>query len=118
MVLAACKSGISNQKLYGKWKYTRVQRPATPSDSLKRYEIEEQAPFIVFNTNNTFRIIWGGQELSRGTFTVNGQNIIIREKLVSGKTREFQFYVSELSDKQIIFETTGAEGSRVTAVKE
>jgi hypothetical protein len=35
-----------------------------------------------------------------------------------GKKREFPFVVSKLTDKEIIFETTGKDGSRVTAVKE
>ncbi|QQL50063.1 hypothetical protein [Mucilaginibacter ginkgonis] len=41
----------------------------------------------------------------------------INEDLGSGKHRDFQFYVSDLSAKSITFETVGAGGSRVTAVK-
>lgn len=118
LVLTACTSNLKPEKLYGKWKYTRVQNPhAVPPDSLKQYELDEQQPYIVFGKGNTVEINWGGKVLSKGTFTTNGGNIIIQDKLPDGKTREFPFYVSKLDDKQIIFESMGESGSKVTAVK-
>jgi hypothetical protein len=115
--LAACKPGIKPEKLYGKWKYTRVEHPAYPSDSLKSFEIDEQKPYIVFNKNSTMQIVWSGKELSHGTYTVSDQNIMVTEALPGGKTRKFLFAVSELTDNKIIFATLGEEGSRVTAVR-
>ncbi len=63
-------------------------------------------------------IIWGGKVLSHGKFTTDGRNIRITESLPDGTTRAFPFWVSELTDKQIVFETTGDDGAKVTAVKE
>lgn len=118
LLFAACKSSIQSQKLYGKWNYTRVEKPASPSDSLKSYEIDEQKPYILFNKDNTLQIFWGGKLLSHGRFTTSGQDIKYREVLPNSKLRDFPFSVNELSDKKIIFETLGEDGSRVTAVRE
>jgi hypothetical protein len=45
-------------------------------------------------------------------------NIRIKENLPAGTTRAFPFWVSELTDKEIVFATLGQDGSKVTAVKE
>ncbi|AMR30393.1 hypothetical protein A0256_02645 [Mucilaginibacter sp. PAMC 26640] len=118
LLFAACKSGIEPQGLYGKWNYIRVEKPASPSDSLKSYEIDEQKPYIVFNKDHTLQIFWGGKLLSHGKFSTAGQDIKYREELGDGKVRDFPFSVNKLTDKQIIFETLGEDGSRVTAVRE
>jgi hypothetical protein len=116
--LTACKPGLSPERLYGKWNYIRVEKPASPSDSVTRFDIAEQKPAIVFNKNNTLQIYWGGKVLSHGKFTINSLDIKYKEDLGEGKTRDFPFSVTELTDKKIIFETLGEDGSRVTAVKE
>ena len=49
---------------------------------------------------------------------IDGNNILVKEILEGGKTREFPFIVSKLDDKNLIFETKGDESARVTTVKE
>lgn len=117
--LYACKSSINSSELYGKWKYIHVEKPnANPPDSVSTLELNAEQPFIEFSPNNTLQIIWDGKVLSHGKFTIDGQDIRYTEKLPGGATRQFPFWVSKLTDKQIIFETSGEEGSRVTAEKE
>ena len=119
LLFAACKSNIEPKQLYGKWKYTRVQNlKATPPDSIRRVDLEEQQPYIVFGKDNSVQIFWDGKVLSHGKFTTDGDNIKVQEQLPDGKTREFPFYVSKLDGKTLIFESMGTDGSTVTAVKE
>ena len=119
LLISACKQNLAPERLYGKWKYTRVLNPkAIPPDSVKMMVLDEQKPYIVFAKNNTLEIYWGGKVLSKGTFTTNGNNINVLEQLQGGKTRGFPFYVSELDDKHIVFESMGEDGSKVTAVKQ
>jgi len=121
LLLAAlsCNTSISADALFGKWNYIKVIKPnANPPDSVRMSELKVQAPFIQFSKDNKFMIIWGGTLLSHGTFSVEGKNILIKEVLPDGTTRQFPFWVSELTGKEIIFETKGEDGSRVTAVKE
>ena len=116
---SACKSSISVNDLYGKWKYAKVQHPhADPPDSVRKEDIAYYAPYIQFSANNTLVIMWGGKVLSHGKFSIDGHNLNYTESLPDGSTRKFPFWVSELTDKEIIFETKGDDGSRVTAVKE
>ena len=118
-ILYSCKLPISSNDLYGKWKYIKVTNPnANPPDSVSSDDLAAQSPYIQFATNNTLIIIWGGKILSHGNFKLDGRNIQYTESLPDGTTRTFPFWVSELTDKEIIFETKGADGSRVTAVKQ
>jgi hypothetical protein len=115
--VAACKSSISANELYGKWKYIKVENPkANPPDSVTESELKMQAPYIQFS-NNKLVIMWGGKILSHGTFRMDGRNIRYKESLEDGTTREFPFWVSKLTDNDLVFETTGVDGSRVTAVR-
>jgi hypothetical protein len=119
LLFASCKSAIKPGDLYGKWKYIKVENPnANPPDSVTSQELAMQSPYIQFSKNNDLVIIWGGKVLSHGKFKTEGQNIQYTETLPDGKTREFPFWVSILTEKDLIFETRGADGSRVTAVKE
>jgi hypothetical protein len=115
---ASCKSSISPTELYGKWKYTRVEHPDEPSDSVRSGDLAYNAPYIRFYNNDSLQMMWGGKILSHGTFTTEGRNIRYKEQLPDGTTRSFPFWVINLTDKEIVFETTGADKSRVTAVKE
>ena len=117
IVLAACKTSIKPDQLYGKWKYLNVES-TNGSDSVKHAELEVERPFIEFSKNDSMHIWWGGGVLSRGTFKVEGSYIRVTEILAGGKTRDFPFFVSKLTDKDLIFESAGQDGSRVTAVKE
>ena len=119
LLMAACKPAIKPAELYGKWKYTRVEHPnADPPDSLTSAVLASQSPSIEFLNNNKYLINWGGKVLSHGSFTLDGMNIRIKEVMADGTTREFPFYVSELTDKEIVFDTKGEDGSKVTALKQ
>jgi len=117
---AACKpKTMDAAKLYGKWKYIKVENPnATPPDSVPTYRIQEDQPYIELKQTDSLKIVWGGKVLSHGKFKVTGNNIDYTETLGKGQTREFPFIVSKLTDKDIVFETNGDDGSRVTAVRE
>jgi hypothetical protein len=117
LVILSCKGSKQTEQLYGKWKYIKVEHPNT-SDTVSRMELEENIPFIELTKGNKLQINWGGKVLSHGTFKFDGSNIYYTESLPGGKTRQFPFYVSELTGTKIVFETTGEEGSRVTAVKQ
>ena len=117
--LFGCKPSITPGELYGKWKYLKVEQPyAHPPDSVNSTDLAYQKPYIQFSTDNTLLIMWNGKVLSHGKFVTDGRNIIYTETLTDGTTRKFPFWVSDLTDKNIVFETKGEDGSRVTAVKE
>ena len=118
-LLSACKPAIKPADLYGTWKYIKVENPnETPPDSVSHYDLEQQAPYIKFTPSDSLIIIWGGKLLSHGKFTIAGSNIQYKEYLPGGKTRSFPFYISKIDSKNLVFETLGQEGTRVTAVKE
>ena len=119
-LLASCKQKIklSPAQLYGKWNYTKVANPnAHPPDSVKSEELKIQKPYLLIS-KDSLQLWWGGGILSRGTYTLAGDSIVYKEILPGGQTRVFPFIVSRLTEKDIIFETTGEDGSFVTAVKE
>ncbi|MCD8741746.1 hypothetical protein LT679_14115 [Mucilaginibacter roseus] len=118
-LISGCSGNLKPEKLRGKWKYVKVFNPeAFPPDSISTMELQELKPYIEFTGDNKLQIIWGGKVLSKGTYRIEADNIYFKEDLGNGQTREFPFYVSSLSDKQIVFETVGADASKVTAVKE
>ena len=119
MLFSGCSGGIDQTNLTGKWKYVKVGVPnSSPPDTVTNTELQDNDPSIEFKTNNTFTIIWAGKVLSHGSYVISGKNLKVSEELGAGKKRDFQFYVSELSAKNITFETVGEGGSRVSAVKE
>jgi hypothetical protein len=119
ILFASCKQkvNITADKLYGKWNYVKVENPyAHPPDSVKSDELKIEKPYILFS-KDSLQMWWGGGLLSRGSYTVSGDSIQYKEILPGGQTRVFPFIVSKLTDKEIEFETTGEDGSLVTAVK-
>jgi hypothetical protein len=56
--------------------------------------------------------------LSHGSYHVSGDSIHFKEILANGQTREFPMIITKMEGKELIFETTGADGSVVTAVRE
>jgi hypothetical protein len=115
---ASCKSSIKPEELYGKWKYIKIEKPKDPDDIIKDADVAAQSPYIQFSKDSSLVIMWGGKVLSHGKFTIDGDNIRYTESLPDSTTRQFPFWVSKLTDKDLIFETTGENASRVTAVKE
>lgn len=122
-IIIVCFSGckprtLDVNKLYGKWRYIKVESPnATPPTSVPQFQIDDSKPYITFTKDDSLTIVWGGEKLSRGKFRIEGNNIQYTERMGNGQTREFPFMVDELTDKQIIFETGGDDGSKVTAVR-
>jgi hypothetical protein len=115
---AACKSSVSPQDLYGKWKYKRVRNPnANPPDSVGNMTLFEQKPYIEFTQKDSLLIYWDNKVLSHGTFVIDGSNIQYTE-IIPGGVRKFPFYIERFDGKQLIFSTKGTDGSEVTAVKE
>jgi hypothetical protein len=120
LLFSSCRpAAIKRGALLGKWKYLKVENPnSKPPDSVSSTELEIEAPYIKFSQNDSMMIWWGGRVLSHGTFRLDGNNIRVKEILEGGKTREFPFFVSKLTDKDLIFETMGDDGSKVTAAKQ
>ena len=119
LLFSSCKTPIKPEAIYGKWKYIKVENPNShPVDSVSSTELQIQKPHIIFAKNDSMQIWWGGGLLSHGTFKVDGENIRVKELLADSKTRDFVFHIITLTDKDLKFETSGEEGSRVTAVKE
>jgi hypothetical protein len=118
LLFAACKPPVKREQLFGTWKYTKLENPyADPPDSMTSYKLQANSPSIRFTKNDSLVIIWSDTVLLKGKFTVDGRNINFTG-LSSGKSTHFPFIVSKLTDKVIVFETEGTDGSRVTAVKE
>jgi hypothetical protein len=116
---AACTGSLDAQLLYGKWKYVKVGVPnSSPPDTVTTAELQESKPYLEIKPDGKFSIMWGGKLLSHGTYKISGKNLNVHEILLDGTSRDFPFYVSSLTDKQITFETLDKDGSRVKAVKE
>lgn len=116
----SCKHKIELKAadLYGRWNYVKVENPfAHPPDSVRHDEIETEKPYILF-TKDSLQMWWGGGLLSHGSYHVSGDSIHFKEILKDGNTREFPFIVTKLEGKELVFETTGPDGSMVTAVKQ
>jgi hypothetical protein len=117
-LFSGCKSSIKPEDLYGKWKYTKIEHANADPPEMPAAQLQSESPSIEFSKDNSYVIMWGGKALSHGTFTTDGMNIRIKENLPDGTTRAFPFWVSELTDKEIVFATLGQDGSKVTAVRE
>ena len=119
ILLYSCKSSITANQLYGKWKYIKSEQPnANPPDSTSSGDLKIDDPSIRFFKDNTLQIWWGGKMISHGKFTVEDKKIQYTESLPDGTTRKFPFWIMDFTGKQLVFETTGEDGTRITAVKE
>jgi len=118
-MLSACKPNLKPGSLYGTWKYIKVENPnETPPDSVGHEALQEASPSVRITPKDSLIITWGGQILSKGVFTIDHQNIVYTEDVTGTGKRTFPFYVSKIDDRNIVFETLGEHGTRVTAVKE
>ncbi|RKR83873.1 hypothetical protein BDD43_4088 [Mucilaginibacter gracilis] len=120
VALAACKHQIDAKMLVGKWNYTKVENPysANPPDTVSAQQLADKKPSISLSPKGELLMIWGGKVLSHGTYKLVEGSISYTEQLPDGKTRIFPFWIKELTDKQIIFETREDDAVRVTAKKE
>jgi hypothetical protein len=113
----SCSGAIKPEDLYGEWHYVKVLDIQKPSESTTPEELAAAKPSIIFTKRGDLIMIWGGKQLSKGKFRIEGKMIRYTENLPEGKTREFPFLVSELTKDQLVFETMEREGIRVTARK-
>ena len=120
IVLASCKHGIDAKMLVGKWNYVKVENPYSPNppDTVSAAELAEKEPYIRLSENGVLLMMWGHKILSHGTYKLVEGNISYTEQMPDGKTRVIPFWIKELTDKQIIFETKEDDAIRVTAKKE
>jgi hypothetical protein len=117
-MLYGCKSSPSANQLYGKWKYIKSEQPnANPPDSTSSGDLKIEDPSIQFFKDNTLQIWWGGKMISHGKFTVEDRKIQYTETLPDGSTRKFPFWIMDFTGKQLVFYTTGEDGTRITAVR-
>jgi hypothetical protein len=118
LLLAGCKPAIKPEMLYGTWKYAKLENPNTnPHDSMDPYLLQSKSPSIKFK-GDSVTIMWSDTVLLRGTYSVDGSDINITQKLPGGKTSQFPFTIFKLTEKELIFESHGDDGSKVTAEKE
>ncbi|WP_448699137.1 hypothetical protein ACFGVR_19470 [Mucilaginibacter sp. AW1-3] len=116
-VFTSCKTTIRPEAVVGKWKYIKVGNPYSrnPDDTVSSRELAEKAPYITLSPNGELTIVSEGKVLSHGKYQLVGSNIEVAEQLPDGKTRNFPFYISKLTDTEIIFETKEDDAVRVTA---
>src|SRR5438552_12111814 len=106
LLFTACQQTITPKKLYGEWKYVKLESPGANPPSIEAdWKLKSEHPSIIFSKNNELTIWWDGKVLTHGTFRVDVNNIRYKEILPGGQTREFPFYVSKLTDNEIVFET-------------
>lgn len=101
----------------GRWNYIKVVN-ADPEDITSDEELKQASPAIIFTETNDLIIEWGGKQLSHGKYKLDGKMIRYTESLEGGRTREFPFLISKLTDTELVFETMEKNYSRVTAIKQ
>lgn len=117
-MLASCRLSIKPETLYGKWKYVKIENNSVANTTnVTPEQLEAESPYIKF-TKDSLMIWWGGKVLTHGTYKIDDGQIQFKEIQPGGKIREFPFIVSKLDDKNLVFETKGDDGSKVTAVRE
>jgi len=114
---ASCKSTIERKDLLGRWNYIKVVN-ADPEDITSDEELKQASPAIIFTETNDLIIEWGGKQLSRGKYKLDGKMIRYTESLQGGRTREFPFLISKLSDNELVFQTMEKNYTLVTAIKQ
>ena len=117
-LLTSCQLSIKPETLYGKWKYVKIENNSVANTTnVTPEQLEAESPYIKF-AKDSLLIWWGGKVLSHGSYQIDGDKIQFKEIQPGGKIREFPFIVSKLDDKNLVFETKGDDGARVTAIKE
>lgn len=112
----SCKPQVNAEALYGQWNYIKVENTGdNPADTVSADELTTADPSIRFSKNGDLVIMWDKKPLSTGKFILEGNYIQYTENLADGSKRTFPFFVRELNEETFVFETKGAEGTRVTA---
>ncbi|HEY8929730.1 MAG TPA: hypothetical protein VIM55_11095 [Mucilaginibacter sp.] len=118
IIMAGCKPNVKPEAVYGKWRYIKIEHNHNDPPEIGETELKKQQASIEFTKDSKFTIMWGGRPLSHGTFMVDEDKIQITEILPDNTMRKFPFYVTELSDNKIVFETRTGVNPKVTAVRE
>lgn len=120
IAITSCKHAIDPKMLVGKWNYVKIENPYSPNppDTVSTKELAEKVPYIRLSQNGVLLMMWDHKVLSHGTYKVVDGNISYTEQIADGKTRTFPFWIKQLTDKEIIFETKEDDAIRVTAKKE
>ena len=117
LLCSSCSYEIEKSDLLGRWNYVKVVN-ADPEDITSDEELKYASPAIIFTETNELIIEWGGKQLSKGNYRLDGKMIRYTESLEGGRTREFPFLISKLSDTELVFQTMEKNYSRVTAIKQ
>jgi hypothetical protein len=117
-VISACKSEMNPKLLYGKWKYVKLENPdANPPETMPAFKLQFNHPSIEFTRDNQLIMLWKDSVISHGTYQLEKDQVKFKERLSDGSFREFPLIIKTLTDHQLVFQTNGEDGSRVTAVK-
>ena len=112
----SCSGSVDPQHLYGAWNYVKVVN-ADPEDITSDEELKQAKPVIFFSENQELKIEWDGKLISAGKFKLDGKIIRYTETLEGGRTRDFPFLISKLTDTELVFQTMEKNYTRVTAIK-
>jgi len=116
LLCSSCMIEIERKDLFGRWDYIKVKN-FNPQDSLTSAELNKEKPAIIFSADSNLLIEWGGKQLSKGTFRMEGKLIRYTEFLEGGNKREFPFIIKQLTDKELVFETMDQNPTQVTAIR-
>ncbi|WP_170827283.1 hypothetical protein [Arcticibacter eurypsychrophilus] len=106
------------QDLYGEWKYIKVENPnQNPSNTTSEEELSANDPSISFTSKGDMVMIWGGKQLSHGTFKLEYPTISYQESMADGRIRSIRFLIKRFNQDILVFETMEADAVRVTARK-
>jgi hypothetical protein len=112
----SCSGSIEPKSLHGKWNYVKVVN-ADPEDITSDAELRQASPLITFTETQDLMIEWGGEQISSGKYIIDGKMIRYTETLEGGRTREFPFLISKLTDTELVFQTMEKNYTRVTAIR-
>jgi hypothetical protein len=112
----SCSGSVDPQHLYGAWNYVKVVN-ADPEDITSDEELKQAKPVIFFSESQELKIEWDGKQISAGKFKLDGKMIRYTETLEGGRTRDFPFLISKLTDTELVFQTMEKNYTRVTAIK-
>jgi len=116
LLCSSCSFEIEKSDLVGRWNYIKVVN-ADPEDITSNEELKQASPAIIFTETNDLTIEWGGKQLSKGKYKLDGKMIRYTESLEGGRTREFPFLISKLSDNELVFQTMEKNYTVVTAIR-
>jgi len=117
-IVSGCTPSMKPQDLYGEWKYIKVENPnQSPPNSTSEEELSENDPSVIFTSKGDMVMIWGGKQLSHGTFKLEYPTISYRESMADGNIRNIRFLIKKFDQDFLVFETMEADAVRVTARK-